>query len=68
MQWKNFLQWLLLIIIGGIVFYIVAPKYDYWYRLKPEISAPQIWRANTITGKIEFLNDNNTDWITWVEK
>lgn len=53
-KWKIFWQIALLMIIAGIIFYLVYPKYE--FRIKNEIS-----RHNKITGKIMYFNTGVND-------
>jgi len=49
--WLYVVRWWLIIIVAGIVFYIVYPKYQC---IKPSESGPYVYRYNTITGKVQI--------------
>jgi len=54
LSWKLFFQIFTLIILVAIVFYIVYPKYNHGFSLP--------YRANKITGKVEYWMKGN--WHT----
>lgn len=57
MKWKIFLQIILLIVITGVVFYNVCPKYDYI-----DDQTPDLVRFNRITGNLEVCREGTTRW------
>ena len=64
MEWRRCLRILALVAIGALIVYLVWPKYTFYYRFESQsfVSRPEIWRANTITGKVEYNNPSTTGW------
>jgi hypothetical protein len=62
MKKKTFLLVVLLMAIGGFIFYITCPKYDYI-----DDQTPDLLRFNKITGSLEVCKDG-THWYRVVSK
>ena len=67
MELRYYLRILILIVFGALVFYLVWPKYTFYYRFESQslISRPEVWRANSITGKVEYINTSALKWIAY---
>jgi len=57
MKWNTFWQIALLLIIAGIIFYIVLPKY-YFFHIPDDKAKDEtnFFRCNTITGGVEITS------------
>lgn len=67
MELRYYLRILVLIAASIVAFYLVWPKYTFYYRVESQslVSRPEVWRANTITGKVEYINVLTTKWVPY---
>jgi hypothetical protein len=63
MNWKMFMQVILLVIVIAIAAYIVCPKYYFYYSQ----DEGGILRGNTITGKLQAFTAQTGHWVTLQE-
>lgn len=63
MKLKTFLQILILIILVGAIFYVVYPKFDFFYKSDDGYKAlTNYYRVNKVTGKVQFAPAAATKW------
>lgn len=57
----NIWKWVIIVIVGGFVFYIVYPKYTFKF-------GPNTFRANSITGKVDTIEKDKSGKYAWVDQ
>lgn len=64
MKWKTFFQIVLLMIVAGVIFYIVYPKYEFFH--KPDDARKDLtnyYRCNKITGTQQVSATAGGNWL-----
>jgi len=70
MESRHYFRILVLIVLSASIFYLVWPKYIFYYRFESQsfVSRPEVWRANNITGKVEYMSlSTSFKWVTYSE-
>jgi hypothetical protein len=58
MKWETVAKTALLMIVAGIVFYLVCPKYYFFTAPVDDTSLSNFFRCNRITGKVEIAKNS----------